>query len=265
MMKCRIDATYFIINNKTGQMILNLLKGFSYIFKGLSLITQKGIRPFVVIPLLINISVFSLAIWITTKQLDNWMEKLLPNWLTWLEWLLWPIFAVLFFFIIFYTFTVVANLIAAPFNAMLAERVENKLNGLTLPEFKGYTNLVTLFGRTFKSETQKLFYMAKWFIGILILTVIPGLNILSPFIWLIFGAWMLAIEYIDYPMGNHDYFFKSELSTFKKHRSLSFGLGVSIALLTAIPVINFLAMPAGVAASTALWTEKLSQDYANKS
>ena len=241
-------------------MITGLLKGFSYIFKGISLITQKGIRPFVVIPLLINISVFSFAVWISTQQLENWMGRLLPSWLAWLEWLLWPIFAVIFFFIIFYTFTIVANLIAAPFNAILAERVENKLNGLPIPKFKGYKSLPALFVRTFKSEAQKLLYMAKWFIGILILTIIPGLNVLAPFAWLIFGAWMLAVEYVDYPMGNHEYFFKSELATLKKHRSLSLGLGTGITFITSIPILNFFAMPIGVASSTALWTEKLSKN-----
>ena len=242
-------------------MITGLFKGFSYIFKGFSLITQKGIRPFVLVPLLINISVFSLAIWISTNQLDSWIERLLPNWLSWLEWLLWPIFAVIFFFIIFYTFTIVANLIAAPFNALLAERVEKKLNGLPLPEFQGYKSVPALIGRTFKSEAQKLLYMAKWFIALLILTVIPGLNVLAPFAWLIFGAWMLAVEYIDYPMGNHELFFKDELITLKKYKSLALGLGAGLSILTLIPIFNFLAMPIGVASSTALYVEKLTKDY----
>lgn len=241
-------------------MITNLFKGFSYIFKGFSLITQKGIRPFVLIPLLINITVFSLAVWISTKQFDQWIEQLLPSWLSWLEWLLWPIFAVIFFFIIFYTFTIVANLLAAPFNAILAERIEHKLHGIPLPKFQGYKSLPALFGRTFKSEAQKLFYMGKWFAALLIVTLIPGLNILSPVAWLIFGAWMLAVEYIDYPMGNHELFFKSELQTLRKHRSLSLGLGAGIAFLTSVPILNFIAMPVGVASSTALWVEKLSKE-----
>ena len=74
-------------------MITGLFKGFGYVFSGLSLITQKGIRPFVVVPLLINIVLFSGGIWLAKSQLDYWMTRLLPNWLTWLEWLLWPIFA----------------------------------------------------------------------------------------------------------------------------------------------------------------------------
>ena len=242
-------------------MISGLFKGLTYSFKGLSLITKKGIRPFVVVPLLVNITVFSLAIWIGSRQLDNWMAQLLPKWLSWLEWLLWPIFAVIFFFIIFYTFTIIANLIAAPFNSILAERVENRLKGLPIPKFQGYKSLPSLIVRTFKSEAQKLFYMAKWFIALIILTFIPGLNIIAPFAWLLFGAWMLSIEYIDYPMGNHELFFKNELATLRKNRSLSLGFGTGLSLLTAIPIINFLAMPVGVAGSTALWVDCLSNNH----
>jgi len=241
-------------------MIINMLKGFGLIFKGMSLLPKKGIRLFVLIPLLINSLVFSLAVWLSSKQIDRWIDYILPDWLTWLEWLLWPIFAVIFFFVIFYSFTIVANLIAAPFNALLAERIEKKLKGLTPAPFQGYKSIPRLLARTFRSEAQKLWYMAKWFIVLIIVTLIPVINIISPLAWLIFGAWMLAIEYADYPMGNHNLFFDDELKTLKQHRGLALGFGAGVALLTSIPFVNFLAMPIGVAGGTALWVKHLSVD-----
>ncbi len=240
-------------------MVLGLFRGLTYVFRGLSLITQKGIRPFVILPLLINITVFSVAIWFTSKQLDSWINQLLPDWLLWLQWLLWPVLAVAFFFVIFYLFTILANIIAAPFNSILAERVENRLEGLPVPEFQGYKSLPALIAKTFKSEAKKLFYMAKWFVALFILTIIPGLNIVAPFAWLIFGSWMLSIEYIDYPMGNHNLFFKDELTLLKNNKALALGFGGGLTLLTSTPFINFLAMPIGVAGSTALWVEHLKR------
>ncbi|EIJ36588.1 sulfate transporter CysZ [Thiothrix nivea] len=241
-------------------MITGLFKGFGYVFTGLSLITQKGIRPFVLVPLLINIVLFSGGIWLASSQLEYWMNRLLPSWLSWLEWLLWPVFAVLIFFVIFYVFSIVANLIAAPFNSVLAERVEARLNGLPVPEFAGYKSLSGLIARTFKSEASKLWYMGKWFILLLILTVIPGVNVISPVAWTLFGAWMLAIEYADYPMGNHELFFKEELAALKKNRPEALGFGWLLSLLTVVPILNFLAMPVGVAGGTALWVNKLSKN-----
>ena len=240
-------------------MITGLFKGFGYVVTGLSLITQKGIRPFVVVPLLINIVLFSGGIWLATSQFEYWKARLLPSWLSWLEWLLWPIFILLILFIVFYVFSIVANLIAAPFNSVLAERVEARLNGLPVPEFAGYKSVPGLIARTFKSEISKLWYMGKWFILLLILTVIPGVNVIAPVAWTLFGAWMLAIEYADYPMGNHNLFFKEELAALKKNRPEALGFGWLLSILTAIPVINFLAMPVGVAGGTALWVNKLSK------
>lgn len=240
-------------------MVGGFFKGISYLFTGLSLITQKGIRPFVVVPLLINIVVFSTGIWFASAQVDGLMARLLPGWLSWLEWLLWPLFFVLIFFAVFYTFSIIANLIAAPFNSILAERVEARLNGLPVPEFQGYKSLPGLITRTFRSELSKLFYMLKWLVLLLIITFIPVVNIIAPFAWALYGAWMLAIEYADYPMGNHELYFKDELPALKKHRAHALGFGGGLSVMTLIPVVNFLAMPVGVAGGTAFWVDRLSK------
>jgi len=43
----------------------------------------------------------------------------------------------------------------------------------------------------------------------------------------------------------------------RERRGMALGLGAGLALLTAIPVVNFLAMPIGVAAATLLYHEHL--------
>lgn len=239
-------------------MITGLFQGFSYVFKGLSLIIQPNIRPFVLVPLVINSVLFAGGIWLAKVQLDYWMAHLLPNWLSWLEWVLWPVFTLLIFFVVFYVFTIVANILAAPFNAVLAERVEARLKGLPVPAFAGYKSLPALVIRTFRSELSKLWYMGKWFVLLLLITLIPGINVIAPVAWTVFGAWMLAIEYADYPMGNHNLFFKDELATLRQFRAEALGFGWLLSVLTSIPVLNFLSMPVGVAGATALWVQRLS-------
>ncbi|MGB0847092.1 MAG: sulfate transporter CysZ [Thiolinea sp.] len=243
-------------------MITGFIKGISYVFTGLGLITQKGIRPFVLVPLLINIVIFSAGIWFASAQVDIWMDRLLgwlPSWLFFLEWILWPLFFIAIFFGVFYGFSIIANLIAAPFNAILAERVENRLKGLPVPPFQGYKSLPGIVARTFRSEASKLLYMAKWLIVLLIITIIPVVNIIAPFAWALYGAWMLAVEYADYPMGNHELYFKDELPALKKNRGHALGFGGTLSLMMIIPVVNFLAMPVGVAGATAFWVDRLSK------
>ena len=240
-------------------MITGLFKGFSYVGQGFSLITQPGISSFVAIPLLINSLLFGAGTWLLVKQLNDWTLYLLPDWLEWLEWFLMPVFIILIIFVVFYTFTLIANLISAPFNSILAERIEARLNGLPIPEFAGYGSIPALITRTFKSELSKLWYLATWGIVLIILTLIPVVNLIAPIAWTLFGAWMLAIEYADYPMGNHNLFFKEQKAALQKNLPEAMGFGWILSLMTSIPVLNFLAMPVGVAGATALWVDKLSK------
>lgn len=248
-------------------MITNYIKGLTYIFKGFSLIGKKGVRRFVVVPLLVNTVTFSLAIYMGITQFDGLMNYLLGgiSWLpdmvvTALTWVLWPLFAILIFVAVYYSFTMAANLIAAPFNSILAYRVEKLLTGQVINSNEAEHTVMSVAARTIGSEVKKLSYMVKWLILLIIITFIPVINVIAPFAWLAYGAWMFAIEYADYPMGNHEMYFKDELTVLKRNRFLSLGFGSGVVLLTSIPILNFFAMPVSVAAGTAMWVDKLSKD-----
>ena len=243
-------------------MIANIFKGFGYALKGMQIITRAEIRRFVIVPLSINIALFSLAIVVLFTMFNQWMQSLLPDfpdWLSWLEdwimWILWPLFASMILFVVFYSFTFIANLIAAPFNSVLAEKVEFMIKGQPLEQTPAYPVMATI-KKSLSSEIKKLFYLLKWSIAILILSFIPGINIIAPPLWIIFGAWMLALEYLDYPMGNHGFYFKDINKQAASKKSLSFGFGCGAFLLTSIPIINFLAMPAAVSGATALYVNQ---------
>lgn len=244
-------------------MFTGFFKGISYALRGFPLIAQKGIRPFVIIPLLVNVAVFSLGIWLAKSQFDILIDKMLgwlPSWLSWIEWLLWPILAVLVLIVIFYSFTIIANLIASPFNALLAERVEQKLNGQAIPEFKGYKAALKNAGKAMASEVSKVMYSLKWLPLLIIITFIPVVNVISPFAWAVYGAWMLSLQYTDFAMGNHQLFVKDELPLLRKNRSVALGFGGVLTVLMMIPVVNFFVMPVGVAGGAAFWVDRLSMN-----
>lgn len=244
-------------------MILDLTRGAGFLMQGFRLINQPGIRRFVIVPLLINLVLFAGAIWYLVTQFEIFMDWLLPTlpawlaWLQWLIWLLWPLFAIATSLIVFYLFTPVVNLLAAPFNSLLAERLELHLTGQPLPEGRGLKYLLGDAAKAFMSEIKKLSYMLLWAIPLLILFLIPGVNLIAPFLWFLFSAWMLSLEYADYPMANHNMLFRAERELLRKHRPLALGFGSAVTLMTTIPVLNFLAMPVGVAGATAMWVERL--------
>lgn len=245
-------------------MISQTLKGISHVREGFKLIKLRGVKRYVVIPVLINFILFIGAIWYLYIKFDSLLERFLPSWLNWLEFLIWPLFFIACLLVVFFTFTIIANVFGAPFNGVLSEKIEQKISDQKLisdnnQNNEGYLRLLSGARIGISNEFRKLFYIAIRAIPLLLLFVIPGINFFAPFIWFMFGAWMLAIEYLDYPMGNRDLTFKQQLTIIKQHRFLCLGLGMGMMVMTIIPVLNFFAMPVGVAAATSLWTKHLIQ------
>lgn len=234
-------------------MATNITIGARHFMRGLSLITQPGLRRFVIIPLLINILVFSIAITMGINWFSEIMTSLLPDWLDWLRWLLWPLFALALMIVVFYCFSLVANIIAAPFNALLSAHVERHLTGTLPGHDTGWKQTLVTALPMMLAETRKTLYFILWTIPFLLLFLVPVVNIAAPFIWFGFSAWMLSVEYHDYPADNHDVHF-AELRKQLRHRKfLTLGYGSMVLLCTMIPVINFIVMPAAVAGATASW------------
>jgi len=236
--------------------------GLRLVPHGLGLIFRPGVRRFVFVPFFINMMLFGSAIWFgyqsLARILDN-VSRWLPGWLDWLVNLIWPLIILMVMIAIYYTFTLVANLIAAPFNSLLAEKIEDMLRGQPTGTGTGFAKIPEILGRTLWSEIRKLAYQVKWLIFLIILSFIPGLNLIAPFAWFYFSAWMLAVNYVDYPMGNHDMYFRDVKRQLKSDRMTALGIGTGLVLLTLIPGLNFLAMPAGVASGTLYWVKSENQ------
>ena len=230
----------------------DFLLGVRYFFSGYGLIWQTHVRSYVFLPLLINILLFGLAIFLATAQLQG-MLLALSGWWLWLEWLLWPLFVLMILAVVFFTFSILANLIAAPFNGLLAAAVEQQLKGIkpTGPNRPMMKEVMV----TLVNEVGKLVYFALRAIPLLILLFIPGMQIL----WVLFGGWMLAMEYLDFPMANHGFSFKQVRKTIAHRKLLALGFGLSVMFMALIPVVNFLVMPVAVCGATHLWLKEFDQ------
>lgn len=230
--------------------------GFKFAFHGLRLIFRPGLRRYVAVPFLINLVIFSVMVWFGADQFDSVLDRWLPedSWLSLFRWILWPLFAAAFLLFIFYTFTIVANLMGAPFNDMLAARLELMLTGRKPSD--GAESLLAAVGPAFRSELQKIAYFLPRALALLILFFIPVVNVVAPLIWGLYGAWCLALEYTEYPFGNSGITFREQRQIVKGRRLTALGFGGGIMLMMLIPGLNFLAMPAGVAGATALWVDR---------
>ncbi|MCF2907327.1 sulfate transporter CysZ [Pseudoalteromonas sp. DL2-H2.2] len=240
---------------------MQLTKGMEYFVAGFSLLSQKGLKRFVFIPLLINVtlfggSLFFLYDWLT--QGFAYLNGLLPDWLSWLEWLMWPIAILVILFSYSMVFTVITNFIAAPFNGLLSEKVELHLTGQPIND-DGFADLVKDVPRMLGREWSKLVYYLPRAIGFFILLWM--LPFIGQILWVLFSCWMYSVQYNDYPFDNHKISFKEMKDTLKAHQGLSYGFGFAVMVLTSIPIVNLIVMPAAVCGATKLWVENYRTQF----
>lgn len=159
-----------------------------------------------------------------------------------------------------FVFTLLANLIGAPFNGLLAERVEAHLVGEGALPAPSWLTLVKSVPRLMWSELSKLLYLLVCIVPLLLLQFVPLINLIAPLLLFLFGAWMFALEYMDYPLGNHGAAFRDVRRRMRKRRKVAFGFGSIVALISMIPLVNLFIMPVAVAGATALYVDYLRED-----
>ena len=240
-------------------MPIAALSGPQYLREGLRLILSPGLRLFVILPLTVNLLLFGGLIYLALRQFEGWVEAFmpsLPDWLAFLQYILWPLFVALVVLMVFFTFTMLANIIAAPFNGFLAEKVETVARGEDSSPPFSWAELLAMLPRTLGREARKLGYFAPRALALLVLSFIPVVNLAAAPLWLLFGVWMMAVQYIDYPADNNKMSWSEMLVWLKERRwkSLSFGAVTYAALL--VPGLNLLIMPAAVAGATLFWVRE---------
>ena len=235
------------------------LSGPQYLGEGLKLVLSPGLRLFVLLPLAINTLLFVGLIALAVQQFGGWVDSLmpgLPSWLSFLEYIIWPLFVALVLLVMFFTFTLLANIIAAPFNGFLAEKVEVVVRGRDdFPPFS-WGELLAMVPRTLGREMRKLAYFLPRAVPLLILTFVPGVNLIAAPLWLLFGVWMMAVQYIDYPADNNKLGWNEMLAWLRAKRWQSLGFGGATYLALMIPFVNILVMPAAVAGATLFWVRE---------
>lgn len=239
--------------------------GLYYFSQGWKLVSLPGIRRFVILPLLINIILMGGSFWWLFSQFDVWIPQLMshvPDWLQWLSYVIWPLVVISVLLIFGYFFSTLANWIAAPFNGLLAEQLEARLTGATPPD-TGVFGIIKDVPRIMKREWQKLAWYLPRAIVLLLLYFIPGVGqTVAPVLWFLFSAWMLAIQYCDYPFDNHKVPFKSMRIALREQKFTNMQFGSLVSLFTLIPFLNLFIMPVAVCGATAMWVDCYRQRHA---
>ncbi|KMT64238.1 sulfate transporter CysZ [Catenovulum maritimum] len=236
--------------------------GIEYLFRGFGLLNQKGIRKYVYLPILLNVILLSVSFYWLYQELSGlkaFLEGFFPSYLSWLADILFPLslIGVMFFFSL--VFTSINNFIAAPFNGLLASKIEqmhlSEAEQAKIPQFK----LSEEVGRALTREWQKMvYYIPRALFFFVLFMTIP---IVGQLLWLGFIAWMMAVQYCDYSYDNNGISFIEMKNELWRHKADCFSFGFIVSFLTMLPIINLIIAPAAVCGSSLLWVEKHRQSY----
>jgi CysZ protein len=163
------------------------------------------------------------------------------------------LFFISFFIAGFFSFTVLANLIAAPFYGKLAAKTLSIVTG------EAGAGEEQPLAKVMVAELKRMGYLVVRALPLLLLFIIPGINVIAPFLWALFGAWGMALEYMAYPLENEGMLFTEQKQLAKSIRlgALGFG-GITMAGLT-LPLLNIVVAPAAVIGAT-IYLHEVKQD-----
>lgn len=233
--------------------------GISYFIQGWHLVSQPGLKKFVFLPMLANIVIMSLLFYWLFSSLSSVIDlglNYVPSWLQWLGYI--ASFLVIVTFAIFfcYFFSLVTNIIAAPFNGLLAEQVEALLTHQPPPD-SSIISVIQDVPRILKREWLKLANYLLWTVPILLTSFIPVFGqLVTPIIWFIFTAWMVNLQYADYAFDNHKVNFYQTRQLLKQDKVDNVIFGALVSLFTMIPLLNLIIMPVAVCGATAMWVDR---------
>jgi len=234
--------------------------GAGCLVRGGKMLSHPRLRPFVIVPLVVNVLIFGSLIGWGLNNLVAWVNSWMawiPDWLSFIEWILWPLIGIAIALVTGYAFTAVALLIASPFNALLAEKAEELITGQPVQGLEGLGAALMSVPRGVFRELAKLLYYLPMALFVFIVSFIPAVNAVAPLLWLLLGAWMMSIQFVDYPMDNHQRSFREVRNAVAERRLSSLGFGALVAACASIPIVNFFVVPAAVVGATILYVEEL--------
>jgi CysZ protein len=234
------------------------------------LLTARGVKPYAVLPLLANGLIYAIVMTLFIVLIAHWQPQV-GAWEFWgptgrwlanalnftlgpLKWIV-AIPTLLVF--CYFTFTIVGFIVAAPFNDMLAARVERAICHPRLRGREGDERLpLMLTGRLMLlTMWDSLLIVARqlaWTAATLPLLVIPIVGFIPFFL---VTAYFTGLGFFDTSMARNNLRNRHKAPVLRVHRWELLGLGAAMELLFMIPFAGLLLLPLGVTAGTILYCE----------
>lgn len=222
---------------------------------------QRRLWPFVVLPALVNLVLFGLALFLALRYVGVVVEGVWdrPVVDVFYEWLLLGLWYVLYALLValsvviaFVVVLLLGGIVASPFNDALSERVERILTGRREVPQAGDTFVGGVFKSMGSAAVITGLYLVL-FLPVLLLHLVPGGGTLAATVLGAgLSAFFLALEYTDTTLVRYGFGVRQKIRLMRTHLALAGGFGLGASLLLWVPVLNVFCIPVAVVAGTAL-------------
>lgn len=142
----------------------------------------------------------------------------------------------------------VSGLVAAPFNARLAEVIDERVTGRAAPPFA----LRRALGDLGRTAVIEIAFFAINAILLIVSLVVPILGpVLGP-LGIVVACFYFAISYVETPQASRGRSLGDRLRLLARHPMAMLGFGAGVGLFLFVPIVNLLFMPAAVAGGVLL-------------
>lgn len=244
----------------------DFLFGFTYPFRSIKFFfSHPKLISYSIAPIIINMIIYGSVFFFTY----NWILGSADNWLGiegteagfWMKFLHTAVLIIGFLillFVCYLLFMTVGNLVTAPFNEEISQRVEEIVTGGVGHKMGFWEDALT----SIKGEAQKIAFYLSILLFIFAMNIIPVVgSVVSTIVGTVFSFFYNALDFLDFPMTRKKMKFRHKLKVVKEGGMVTYGFGCAAFLMMFLPVVNVFMKPMLVAAGTSLYYEK---DYNNR-
>ncbi len=253
-----------MIRQVGGQIVrpvAGFARGFSYPMRAFGFLCKKpGLLKYLLIPFFINLVVFSLTVYFGLDLFDHLVEAYAPSSDVWygavLYYLAWTLAMLITAVAVFFSFTVVGNLIASPFNELLSEKTEVLCQGQVETEPFRLARFISESWLAVAVEMKKMAIFISCMLVLLLINFLPGIGsmlyaVLAPLLTMFF----LVVEYMAFVLMRKQMSFAEQRRYIFQHPIMMLGFACSLFCLLAIPFIQFFCIPLAVVGATLIWCD----------
>lgn len=263
-------------------MVADLIRGFGFPFRGIAFLARhRSLWTWAALPAAVNVGVFAAALGVflyffgTLYSLTTgWMYPEAPDfflgwaWVVPLRLFAWTIGVLLLLaalLILYGAFLALGLVIAAPFLALLSQRVETLVTGKAAHEAISWKAALATVLESVADEFRKVAFfvgaqLVLWVLGLLL----PFLAPVSVAVALVFTLVFMPLEYAGFAMDSRHLRFVERRALVWRHLSLMLGFGAAASLSLLLPLLNFVCMPALVVGGTLMMLHLEAADGAGQ-